>query len=279
MTLERRLQAPFDEADLEYRVAQSGQTSSGLWVKYFVYVTNRAIQDRLDAVVGATRWRVDFADWRGNSQLCHLALFVDELGEWVTKTDGAGDTDFEPIKGGISNAMKRAAVQWGIGRYLYKLPDAFADVSTSKPTGEGWHFCKVGAANCWWKPKPIPRWALPPVDLENARDMRDVSPHLVPVTDTASAECNYYTLIKTPPHLQGKVDVLGNLVTAWLKVAQTADDLDTVANAISTLQVAKHLPPSAAERMMESVSKAADELAKDKVKQMQMEMVNKPGEG
>ena len=30
------------------------------------------------------------------------------------------------VKGGLSNAMKRAGVQWGIGRYLYKLPTTFA---------------------------------------------------------------------------------------------------------------------------------------------------------
>ena len=43
---------------------------------------------------------------------------------WVTKTDGADDTTIEGAKGGISDALKRAAVQFGIGRYLYH-PSAF----------------------------------------------------------------------------------------------------------------------------------------------------------
>ena len=31
------------------------------------------------------------------------------------------DSDIEPIKGGLSDSMKRAAVQWGVGRVLYKM--------------------------------------------------------------------------------------------------------------------------------------------------------------
>ncbi len=43
-------------------------------------------------------------------------------GEWVEKQDGSGPTDMEPFKGGISGALKRAAVAWGIGRELYRYP-------------------------------------------------------------------------------------------------------------------------------------------------------------
>src|SRR5690606_39028946 len=41
--------------------------------------------------------------------------------EWVTKFDGAENTAVEAVKGGLSDSMKRAAAQWGIGRYLYTL--------------------------------------------------------------------------------------------------------------------------------------------------------------
>ena len=46
----------------------------------------------------------------------------------MEKTDGAENTDYEPVKGGLSDAMKRAASQWGIGRYLYKLGTPWVDV-------------------------------------------------------------------------------------------------------------------------------------------------------
>ncbi|CAG9701821.1 hypothetical protein CNEO3_430033 [Clostridium neonatale] len=37
---------------------------------------------------------------------------------WIFKEDGAIDTCFEPIKGGLSDSMKRCAKMFGIGRYL-----------------------------------------------------------------------------------------------------------------------------------------------------------------
>ncbi len=52
--------------------------------------------------------------------ICYLSIRCD--GEWVTKSDGAGDTNIEAEKGGISDALKRAAQKFGIGRYLYYLP-------------------------------------------------------------------------------------------------------------------------------------------------------------
>lgn len=52
--------------------------------------------------------------------------------EWVTKADGAGDSDVEAEKGAISDALKRAAVKWGIGRYLYDLGNIWVD---TEPAG------------------------------------------------------------------------------------------------------------------------------------------------
>jgi len=46
------------------------------------------------------------------------------VASWVTKSDGADDSSIESAKGGISDSLKRAAVQYGIGRYLYH-PSAF----------------------------------------------------------------------------------------------------------------------------------------------------------
>lgn len=63
-----------------------------------------------------------------SSQLCTIQIFDDDRHEWLEKTDGAENTDYEPVKGGLSDAMKRAASQWGIGRYLYKLGTPWVDV-------------------------------------------------------------------------------------------------------------------------------------------------------
>jgi hypothetical protein len=48
--------------------------------------------------------------------------------EWLWKADGAGDTDVEAEKGALSDAFKRAAVRWGVGRYLYGLPSPWVEV-------------------------------------------------------------------------------------------------------------------------------------------------------
>ena len=75
--------------------------------------------------------------WQTLKQLKSLAMWLISLvsswyagllelkdGEWITKSDGADDSNIEGAKGGISDALKRAAVLFGIGRYLYH-PNAF----------------------------------------------------------------------------------------------------------------------------------------------------------
>ena len=95
------------------------------------YVTNRAIQNRLDEVVGPENWYNDFKPWHGDgkkgAQICGISIFFEGRG-FITKWDGAEDSDIEPVKGGLSDSMKRAAVQWGIGRILYNMGAVFVDV-------------------------------------------------------------------------------------------------------------------------------------------------------
>jgi hypothetical protein len=62
----------------------------------------------------------------------NIGISVRVSGEWITKWDGADVTDFEEYKGGISSAVKRAAVHFGIGRYLYGLKDNFADFKSAQ---------------------------------------------------------------------------------------------------------------------------------------------------
>jgi len=126
------LAAPFADADIEWRLQWNDDTKeSGIAVPY---VTNRAIQNRLDQVFGVANWKNEYHPWHGdgkkNAQLCGISIWVEDRGEWVTKYDGADDSDIEPIKGGLSDSMKRAAVQWGVGRYLYEMDTVF--VTTEK---------------------------------------------------------------------------------------------------------------------------------------------------
>ena len=121
-TMRSGLSKPFAPEDLEWRIqVTSKDKTSGLAVPY---VTNRAIQDWLDDVVGPENWHNEYKPWHGSGkhegQICGISIYVEGRG-FITKWDGAEDTDIEPVKGGLSDSMKRAAVQWGIGRVLYKL--------------------------------------------------------------------------------------------------------------------------------------------------------------
>ena len=85
----------------------------------------------LDEVCGPENWYNEFKPWHSNgkkdSQLCGIAIHFEGKG-FITKWDGAEDSDIEPIKGGLSDSMKRAAYQWGIGRVLYSLDTVWVDI-------------------------------------------------------------------------------------------------------------------------------------------------------
>ena len=47
-----RLRDPFAPEDIEWRVQQAGEKNGRPWARVLAYVTNRAIMERLDEVVG-----------------------------------------------------------------------------------------------------------------------------------------------------------------------------------------------------------------------------------
>ncbi len=121
--LMQKLQAFFTPEEIEWRVGATNQNKTkGLALPY---VTNRAIQNRLDEVFGIFGWKNQFREWKEKSQICGISVWDEKKQEWITKWDGADDSDMEGTKGGLSDSMKRAAYQWGIGRYLYKMPSVW----------------------------------------------------------------------------------------------------------------------------------------------------------
>lgn len=119
------LAAPFPAEDVEWKPgATTRDKTRGLAM---AYISSRAVQDRLDEVCGPDGWKNEFRPAPEGGVLCGISIRVTrpEGTEWITKWDGAENTDVEAVKGGLSGAMKRAAVQWGIGRYLYRLPQSW----------------------------------------------------------------------------------------------------------------------------------------------------------
>ena len=167
-----RLSEPFDKRFIEWRIGTVTETRNGLRVTALAYVTSRAIQARLDEVVGMMNWQSSFAV-SAEGAICRLSIRLD--GEWVTKEDGANPTKIEGYKGMLSSAFKRAAVMWGIGRYLYDLPETV--VETSEEKKPGWEYATYYRKNgqkafFYWKVPELPKWALPP--YSTAMDLEDV---------------------------------------------------------------------------------------------------------
>lgn len=182
-----KLDEPFHSDDIEWRIQQAGKTNNGIWAKVLAYVTNRAIMKRLDEVCGKAGWRNDYRDIPNNGGVeCGISIKVD--GEWITKWDAAENTQVEAVKGGRSGAMKRAAVQWGIGRYLYNLEEGFAVVSATRATGFQYAKSKeVGVF--YWKPPALPSWALPSGAInQSAEQSRDESHQEEQITQAVEAD-------------------------------------------------------------------------------------------
>lgn len=126
--LETLLKAPFPVDSLSWRIGNKSNwdrvnnkpkdPNKPVKAQMLVYIDSRDVQDRLDEVCDLCTccWENDFKEVNGRL-VCNLTLRG--LTGSVTRSDGAGDTDFEAEKGGLSDALKRAAVLFGVGRYLY----------------------------------------------------------------------------------------------------------------------------------------------------------------
>jgi len=130
MNLER-LREPFPREAVHWRAQGTPTEKNGKFVAMaLAYLDARDVMDRLDDVCGPGGWQAEFTETPKGRVLCRLGIHTPN--GWVWKSDGAGDTDVEGEKGGISDALKRAAVHWGIGRYLYRLDSPWLECEAKK---------------------------------------------------------------------------------------------------------------------------------------------------
>jgi len=108
-------------------------TQNGDKALALAYIDARDVMDRLDAVCGPENWQ-DRYEFHGARTVCYLSIRIGN--EWITKADGAGDSDVEAEKGAISDALKRAAVKWGIGRYLYSIESPWVPCESYEKNGK-----------------------------------------------------------------------------------------------------------------------------------------------
>src|SRR5205085_1117816 len=123
--LMKALASPFDLTEVKFKPG----VISGNRALALAYVDARVIQDRLDEVLGVTGWQDDYDPLPDGSVVCRLRIRVGD--EWLTKVDVGGPSEQpdggDRLKAAFSDALKRAAVKFGVGRYLYRLPAQWVD--------------------------------------------------------------------------------------------------------------------------------------------------------
>lgn len=144
--LTRRLAEPFDPSEVKHKA----QTVKGNRALAVAFVDARVIQDRLDEVLGVMGWQDSYECLADGSVVCRLKVRLPG-GEWITKEDVGGQSE-QPDEGdrrkaAFSDALKRAAVKFGLGRYLYRLPLQWVDYDPQKRQ--------------FTRTPQLPAWALP----------------------------------------------------------------------------------------------------------------------
>jgi len=119
------LRAPFPPEVVKWRPGT--KTKDGTKALALAYVDARDVMERLDAALGPQGWsdRYKVVDEANGVVECTLAAQYPDL-RATSKVDvgypNGGMDDDEPFKGAYSDAFKRAAVKYGIGRDLYDTP-------------------------------------------------------------------------------------------------------------------------------------------------------------
>lgn len=124
------LAEPFTDEELEWRVLRKGKSVKGqIWAQLAPYVDSRSIQNRLDKVVKPENWQNRIETIKTSEGVgMTVGIGIKIEGEWIWKWDGADfSRGIELTKSAISDGLKRAAVLWGIGRWLYTLEQHWAE--------------------------------------------------------------------------------------------------------------------------------------------------------
>lgn len=124
---------PFAAEEIDWRVGSvTKDKTKGMAL---AYMDARAVMDRLDGVCGPDGWQCNYLV-TGPLAVCNIGVKMPS-GEWIWKADGAGATDVEGEKGMLSDALKRAAVRWGVGRYLYEMKSPWVELKDGRYIAEG----------------------------------------------------------------------------------------------------------------------------------------------
>lgn len=126
----KQLAAPFESAEIKFKA----QATSGNRALAVPFVDARVVQDRLDDVLGIFGWQDSYECLPDGSVVCRLKVRIGQ--EWIVKEDVGGQSE-QPDEGdrrkaAFSDALKRAAVKFGVGRFLYRQKPQWVDYDPQK---------------------------------------------------------------------------------------------------------------------------------------------------
>lgn len=113
-------------ADIRWRVVRKTGSNFGQLVGY---IDGRKAMEELDNL--DPDWRCHHTPYFSEGKLVLVQCEITVDG--VTRSDTGVPSKQDPEKGAYSDALKRAAVHFGIGRELYDLPQVYAPLNGSTP--------------------------------------------------------------------------------------------------------------------------------------------------
>jgi hypothetical protein len=209
------LSAPFEANEVKFKP----QSVKGNRALAICYIDARLVADRLDEVMGIDGWKTEYTQVGPCSVECRLSLKIN--GEWVGKAD-VGSVSEQPdegdrMKAAYSDALKRAAVLWSVGRYIYRVPNCWCDYDPQKK-----QFTQ--------KPQ-LPAWALPKKQPARPAPAPYAEPHAEPAHRSDQPQPTQadqlYDLLEQLAAVRGVpvADLVGTVVRKLDAKAASLDDL------------------------------------------------------
>jgi len=122
--IKKQLAAPFHSYYVGWKAQATNRDKTRALA--VAYIDARTVMDRLDQVVGPGNWsdayRLVSAGDGEFAVECTLTLFGVSKSDVGTADEADDGSQASLSKSAYSDALKRTAVKWGIGRYLYRLP-------------------------------------------------------------------------------------------------------------------------------------------------------------
>ncbi len=203
------LRRPFKPEAIKWKIQTNPKPEQGKKAMIVAHIDARLVAARLNTV--APDWSNSFNEGLHGSVICRLTVCGHtrcDVG-WAEVADSNGVITDAGIKGIYSDAFKRAAVQFGVGAFLYSLPRQYAAADQLKHLGRSWYLTPAlenklrGSYADWLKATGIKDFGEPldhgSVASDATDDLPTGSPDSPPQRDAASAHGAEGHLPNRPP--------------------------------------------------------------------------------